>query len=95
MRRFDRDVLAQTGATHVIVLLGTNDIRNRRGLPEEMVSADDMIAGLAQLAARGSAREASAAKKQGDKAATQADRDRKAQPKEARRAKAAKGERRR
>ena len=29
LRRFDRDVLAQPGATHVIVLLGINDIRNR------------------------------------------------------------------
>ena len=52
LRRFDRDVLAQTGATHVIVLLGINDIRNRRGLAQEIVTADEMIAGLAQLAAR-------------------------------------------
>ena len=33
LRRFDRDVLAQTGVTHVIVLLGINDIRNRSGDP--------------------------------------------------------------
>jgi lysophospholipase L1-like esterase len=52
LRRFDRDVLAQPGVTHVIVLLGINDIRNRGQLPEEFVSADEMIAGLHQLAVR-------------------------------------------
>jgi lysophospholipase L1-like esterase len=52
LRRFDRDVLAQPGVTHVIVLLGINDIRNRGQLPEEFVSADAMIAGLHQLAVR-------------------------------------------
>ncbi|NQU69388.1 MAG: SGNH/GDSL hydrolase family protein, partial [Rhodospirillales bacterium] len=51
-RRFDRDVLAQPGATHVIVLLGVNDIRNRGRKPEEEVTADEMIAGLHQLARR-------------------------------------------
>src|SRR5205807_3797788 len=29
LRRLDRDVLAQPGVTHVIVMLGTNDLRNR------------------------------------------------------------------
>src|SRR5262245_31290278 len=29
LRRFDRDVLAQPGVTHAIVMLGTNDLRNR------------------------------------------------------------------
>jgi lysophospholipase L1-like esterase len=52
LRRFDRDVLAQTGATHVIVLLGINDIRNRWGRPEEIVTAEAMIAGLEQFAVR-------------------------------------------
>jgi len=56
LRRFDRDVLAQTGATHVIVLLGINDIRNRNQKPEEVVTADEMISGLQQLAARAHAR---------------------------------------
>lgn len=51
-RRFDRDVLAQTGVTHVIVLLGINDIRNRPRKPGEEVTADEMIAGLHQLAVR-------------------------------------------
>src|SRR5207245_2227849 len=29
LRRFDRDVLAQPGVTHTIIMLGTNDLRNR------------------------------------------------------------------
>ena len=52
LRRFDRDVLAQSGVTHVIVLLGTNDLRNRQGRPEEEVNAPAMIAGLKQFALR-------------------------------------------
>jgi lysophospholipase L1-like esterase len=52
LRRFDRDVLAQPGVTHVIVMLGINDIRNRGQMPEEFVSAEEMIAGLHQLAVR-------------------------------------------
>src|ERR687884_2170634 len=52
LRRFDRDVLAQTGVTHAIVLLGINDIRNRWQKPEEFVTAEEMIAGLQQLAVR-------------------------------------------
>jgi lysophospholipase L1-like esterase len=52
LRRFDRDVLAQPGVTHVIVMLGTNDLRNRWAKPEEEVNADQMIAGLQQLAVR-------------------------------------------
>ena len=52
LRRFDRDVIAQPGVTHVIVVLGTNDLRNRWAKPEEEVTADQMIAGLKQLAVR-------------------------------------------
>jgi lysophospholipase L1-like esterase len=52
LRRFDRDVVAQPGVTHVIVMLGTNDLRNRWAKPEEEVTADQMIAGLKQLAIR-------------------------------------------
>ena len=51
-RRFDRDVLAQPGVTHVIVMLGTNDLRNRWAKPEEEVTGEQMIAGLAQMAVR-------------------------------------------
>lgn len=56
LRRFDRDVLAQTGVTHVIALIGINDIRNRWQKPDEFVSAEELIAGLDQLAARAHAR---------------------------------------
>jgi lysophospholipase L1-like esterase len=53
LRRFDRDVLAQPGATHAIIMLGTNDLRNRSAKPEEEVNAAQMISGLKQIALRG------------------------------------------
>ena len=56
LRRFDRDVLAQPGVTHTVIMLGTNDLRNRNGKPEEEVTAPQMIAGLKQFAVRGQAR---------------------------------------
>jgi lysophospholipase L1-like esterase len=52
LRRFDRDVLAQPGVTHVVVMLGTNDLRNRWAKPEEEVTAEQMIAGMKQMAGR-------------------------------------------
>ena len=55
LRRFDRDVLAQPGVTHAIIMLGTNDLRNRWRKPEEEVTAPQTIAGLQQLAVRGQA----------------------------------------
>lgn len=55
LRRFDRDVLAQPGVTHVVVLLGINDLRNSQGRADEIVTADDLIGGLAQLAVRAQA----------------------------------------
>jgi lysophospholipase L1-like esterase len=42
--------------THVIVLLGTNDLRNRWAKPEEEVTAPALIAGLKQLTLRAQAR---------------------------------------
>jgi lysophospholipase L1-like esterase len=56
LRRFDRDVLAQPGVTHAIVMLGTNDLRNRWAKPEEEVTAEEMIAGLKQMALRAQTR---------------------------------------
>lgn len=56
LRRFDRDVLAQTGVTHVIVQMGINDIRNRWRKTDEFVSAEELIAGLNQFAVRAHAR---------------------------------------
>ena len=55
LRRFDRDVLAQPGVTHTIIMLGTNDLRNRPGRADEEVTAPQMIAGLKQFAVRGQA----------------------------------------
>src|SRR5260370_477226 len=52
LRRFDRDVLSQPGVTHVAVMLGTNDLRNRWRKPEEEPTAAQMIAGLKQIAQR-------------------------------------------
>ena len=56
VRRFDRDVLAQPGVTHAIVMLGTNDLRNRWAKPEEEVTGEQMIAGLQQMAVRAHSR---------------------------------------
>ncbi|MBW8734256.1 MAG: SGNH/GDSL hydrolase family protein [Asticcacaulis sp.] len=53
LARFDRDVLAQPNASAVVILLGINDLGHAQGPGSwEYVSADDMIDGLAQLAAR-------------------------------------------
>jgi lysophospholipase L1-like esterase len=43
LRRFDRDVLAQPGVSHVIVLLGINDIRNRYGRQEKRQAVNAWI----------------------------------------------------
>jgi lysophospholipase L1-like esterase len=50
LARFDRDVLAQTGVTHVIVLEGINDIGLARENPSP--SAEDLIAGHEQMIER-------------------------------------------
>jgi lysophospholipase L1-like esterase len=50
LARFDRDVLAQAGVTHVIVLDGINDIGGGRG--NAAPSAEDIIAGYKQLIER-------------------------------------------
>ena len=51
LARFDRDVLAQTGVTHVIVLLGNNDILFVFS-PAEVVTVDQMIVAHRQLISR-------------------------------------------
>jgi len=64
LARFDRDVLALPGVTHVIVLIGINDIgwpgakfgELVLGDPSERVTAADLIAGYRQLIARAHAR---------------------------------------
>ena len=50
LARFDRDILAATGVTHVIVLLGTNDIGFSRENP--LPTADDIIGGHRQFIER-------------------------------------------
>jgi lysophospholipase L1-like esterase len=54
LARFDRDVLMQTGVTHVVVLEGINDIGIARSNPSP--SAADLIAGHKQLIERARAR---------------------------------------
>ncbi len=54
LRRFDRDVLAQPGVSHVVVLLGVNDLGHPGTVapPSEAVSAEDIIAAHRMLIAR-------------------------------------------
>jgi lysophospholipase L1-like esterase len=54
LARFDRDVLAQPGVKYVVVLEGINDLGHAGPdhFPEEQVNAEQIIAGLKQLAAR-------------------------------------------
>jgi lysophospholipase L1-like esterase len=54
LARFDRDVLMQTGVTHVIIMEGINDIGIARSNPSP--SAADLIAGHKQLIERARAR---------------------------------------
>ncbi len=54
LARFDRDVLMQTGVTHVVVMEGINDIGIARNNPSP--SAEDLIAGHKQLIERAHAR---------------------------------------
>jgi lysophospholipase L1-like esterase len=54
LARFETDVIAQTGATHVIVMEGINDIGNAR--QNATPTAEDLIAGHKQLVARAHAR---------------------------------------
>jgi lysophospholipase L1-like esterase len=54
LARFDRDVLMQTGVTHVVVMEGINDIGVARSNPSP--TAEDIIAGHKQLIERARAR---------------------------------------
>src|ERR1700730_10040112 len=56
LNRLARDVLSQPGVTHPIVMLGTNDLRNRWAKPDEEVTGEQMIAGLQQMAVRAHSR---------------------------------------
>lgn len=54
LARFDRDVLAQAGVKYLIIMESINDIGHAKdpNRPYDVVSADDLIAGLSQLATR-------------------------------------------
>ena len=54
LARFDRDVLAQAGVKYLILMEGINDIgaATSPANPHDPVTADDLIAGLTQLAMR-------------------------------------------
>ena len=54
LARFDRDVLAQAGVKYLIILESINDIGHAQDpvKPYDVVSADDLIQGLSQLATR-------------------------------------------
>jgi lysophospholipase L1-like esterase len=54
LARFDRDVLAQAGVKYLVILESINDIGHAEDpvKPYDVVSAEDLIQGLSQLAAR-------------------------------------------
>jgi lysophospholipase L1-like esterase len=54
LSRFDRDALTVSGASHIVVLLGINDIGmgSPARSPQEVITADDLIAGYRQLILR-------------------------------------------
>jgi lysophospholipase L1-like esterase len=54
LARFDRDVLAQTGVKYLVIMESINDIGHATdpNKPYDVVTADDLIAGLSQLATR-------------------------------------------
>jgi lysophospholipase L1-like esterase len=51
-RRLDPDVLTQSGATHVILLEGVNDLGIGTALTGQIVDADEIIAGYRQIIER-------------------------------------------
>jgi lysophospholipase L1-like esterase len=54
LARFDRDVLAQAGVKYLVIMESINDIGHATdpAKPYDVVTADDLIAGLTQLATR-------------------------------------------
>jgi lysophospholipase L1-like esterase len=54
LARFDRDVLAQAGVKYLVIMESINDIGHATDpvKPYDVVTADDLIAGLSQLATR-------------------------------------------
>jgi len=58
LSRLDRDVLAQSGAKYVVVMLGINDIghSSQPEKPDDVVTVDQLTAGLKQIATRAHAK---------------------------------------
>ena len=54
LARFDRDVLAQTGVKYLVIMESINDIGHAQDpvKPYDVVTAEDLIVGLGQLATR-------------------------------------------
>jgi lysophospholipase L1-like esterase len=54
LARFDRDVLAQSGVKYLVIMESINDIGHAAdpAKPYDVITADDLIAGLSQLATR-------------------------------------------
>lgn len=54
LARFDRDVLAQAGVKYLVILESINDIGHAQDpvKPYDVVSAEDLIAGISQMAVR-------------------------------------------
>jgi len=54
LARFDRDVIAQAGVKYLVIMESINDIGHATdpAKPYDVVTADDLIAGLSQLATR-------------------------------------------
>jgi lysophospholipase L1-like esterase len=52
LARFDRDVLAQSGAKYLLILEGINDIGRLHGAPDAGLTAADLISALNQMAVR-------------------------------------------
>ena len=54
LSRFDRDVLSQSGVSHVVVMIGINDfgLPGGRKLPQEEVTLEQMVAGFRELIVR-------------------------------------------
>jgi lysophospholipase L1-like esterase len=52
LARFDRDVLAQSGAKYLLILEGINDIGGLHNRPDSGLTAADLISGLDQMIVR-------------------------------------------
>jgi lysophospholipase L1-like esterase len=52
LARFDRDVLAQSGAKYLLILEGINDIGRLHGTPDVGLTAADLISALNQMVVR-------------------------------------------